>query len=74
MDAESYQSFGIGGNAITQSRAIAPEADGAEHDLVLLRTVAIEDKGTMHVAIGADDETHAHVQIVVFNVQKRVGG
>ena len=72
MDAESYQSFRISGDAITESRTIAPEADGAQHHLVLLRAAAIEHKSTMHVAIGADDETHPHVEIVVLNEQERI--
>lgn len=73
MDAESYQSFRIGGDAITESRAIAPEADGSQHYLILLRAAAIEHKGTMHVAIGADNEAHPHVQIVVLNEKEGIG-
>ncbi len=72
-DAESYQRFGIGGDAVAECRTISPRADRAQNDPVFTRTTAIQNKGTVHVAVGTNNEADPHAQIVIFRLQQRVG-
>lgn len=72
-DAESYAGFRIGRNAVTERGPITPEADGAQNDSVFAGATAVEDKSAVDVAVGADNEAHAHAQIVVFRPEQGVG-
>ncbi len=72
-DAESYECLGIGGDTITECRAITPEMHGTQHDLIFAGATTVENESTMHVSIGAHNEADAHVQIVVMNIKQRVG-
>lgn len=74
VDAESYQRFGIHGNAVAERGTITPEADRAQYKLVFAGTAAVEDEGAVHASVGANDEADAHAQIAGLNVQQRVRG
>jgi hypothetical protein len=67
-DTESYERFGIGGNAVAEGGTITPEANGAQYNLVFDWTSTVQDQGTVHAAIGADNETDSDMQIVILNL------
>ena len=48
-------------------------ADDAQDQLVCVRSATIEDEGAVHASVSTDDEADPHVQIVVLNLQHRVG-
>ena len=73
-DTESYERFGIGGNAVAECRAIAPEAHRAQHNPVFVGAAAVQNEGAMHVSVGSNNEADAHLQIVILNMQQRVRG
>ena len=61
-DTESYKRFGIGGNAVAECGTIAPEANCAQHNLVLVGAAAVQDEGAMHVSVGSDNEADTYVE------------
>jgi hypothetical protein len=74
MDAESYQRFRIGRDAIAERRTITPEADCPQYDEIFVRATTVEDKCAMHTPIGSYNKADPHLQIVVLNVQQRIRG
>ena len=45
-----------------------------QHNLVFGGATALEDKGAVHVSVGSHNEAHAHIQVVLLNMEQRVGG
>jgi hypothetical protein len=71
-ESESHAGFGIGRNPVAQGWAIAPAANSAEDQLVLVRSAAVEDESTVHMPIGTHNEADLYVKIVILGLQHRV--
>jgi hypothetical protein len=51
VDGETYTSFGIGGNAVTKSWAVAPLSNGAQNSRIFIRSGAVKHERAVHVSV-----------------------
>ena len=60
-----YAGFGIGGNTVAECRTITPATDRMQHDLVLARSSAVQNKRAMHSSVGTHNEADSYAQVFV---------